>query len=81
MKILYDVNCLKDTDERLFPASRHRSRRVHKKLLKRHGGEFRKQPVMFIADETIYAHPYFKASLDRVTRAAEPFITVQHKIT
>ena len=34
-------------EERLFPASKHRSRRIHKKLVKRFGGEFRKVPAIF----------------------------------
>jgi len=43
--IIEDINCTKESDERLFPASRHRSARIRKKLIKRFGGEFRRLPA------------------------------------
>jgi hypothetical protein len=64
MRIRFDLNCLAETSDRLFPASRHRSRRVHKKLIKRYGGEFRKKPAMFRAGDQIIAHPSFRAALE-----------------
>lgn len=58
MRILSDPNALEKTTERLFPVSRHRSKRIHKKLIKRHGGEFRMQPAMWrIGQDTIICHP------------------------
>jgi len=48
------------TKERLFPASRHRSRRIHKKLLKRYGGEYKiiHEPVAYMVGEhTLVCHP------------------------
>ena len=58
MRIVSDPNALEKTTERLFPESRHRSRRIHKKLVRRFGGEFMMQPVMFrIGQDTIVCHP------------------------
>lgn len=42
---------------RLFPESRHRSRRITKKLVKRHGGEFIMKPCSYMMGDTIVAHP------------------------
>lgn len=47
----------KETDERLFPASRNRSKRIHKKLVKRFGGEFRKVPCYYIIGQQVIVHP------------------------
>lgn len=63
-RIVYDPNCLQETDERLFPASRHRSARVHKKLVKRLGGEFRKAPCIMRVNDLVVAHPAFRAELE-----------------
>lgn len=38
---------LKDSERRLFPESKHRSKRIRKKLIKRHGGEFQKVPAIY----------------------------------
>lgn len=58
MRVISDSNALKETEERLFPASRHRSRRIRKKLIKRFGGEFRKVPTSYqIGNHTLLMHP------------------------
>lgn len=57
IQVVEDPNCLADTTERNFPASRHRSKRIRKKLLKRFGSEFRKEPAIFQIQGRIYAHP------------------------
>lgn len=57
LTILVSEHALKDSDIRLFPESRHRSRRIHKKLVKRHGGVFRKVPCIFKTPESIIMHP------------------------
>lgn len=62
-EIMFSIHALKPADERLFPVSRHRSRRILKKLIKRHGGEFRMAPAILSFGQTIYAHPSFRASL------------------
>ena len=62
-KIVFTSAALAETDERLFPESKHRSKRIRKKLIKRYGGEFRKKPCMWRVGDTIYAHPSFKAQL------------------
>lgn len=61
--IRFVPSALAETDERLFPASKHRSKRIRKKLIKLYGGEFRKKPTMWQVGNTIYAHPSFKAQL------------------
>lgn len=57
LKIMVSALALKDSDVRLFPASKHRSRRIHKKLIKRHGGEFLKVPCILKTPEVIIMHP------------------------
>lgn len=64
-KIYWDMNALEETKERMFPVSKHRSKRIHKKLLKRFGGEFRKQPCIWKTPRGIFAHPSFKAEIER----------------
>lgn len=63
MQIVFSDAALDATNERLFPASKHRSRRVHKKLVKRFGGEFRKRPCMWRMGDKIIAHPSFRAEV------------------
>lgn len=70
MRVISDPNCLEETDERMFPVSRHRSARVRKKLLRRFGGEFRKQPAMFKIGQTIICHPAMYAKLKAQIRSA-----------
>jgi hypothetical protein len=67
VRIVYSPHALKDTTERLFPASRHRSRRIRKKLIKRFGAEFRQTPGMWRVGDAIYAHPSFKAQIEAAT--------------
>lgn len=47
------------TNDRLFPASRHRSKRIHKKLVKRYGGEFKvvNKPAIWQMRDKIVVHP------------------------
>jgi hypothetical protein len=63
VRIIKDHNALAETTERLFPTSRHRSKRVRKKLMKRFGGEFRKVPAIFRIQGRIIAHPARYAEL------------------
>lgn len=67
MPIFYSTFITRETEERLFPASRHRSARIRKKLMKRHGGEYRQVPTIYQAGGTIYAHPSFRAEIERTT--------------
>jgi hypothetical protein len=56
---------------RRFPESRHRSRRIHKKLLKRHGGEFIFKPACFQIGDRIVIHPELQRELaEQMARAA-----------
>lgn len=64
-RIIVTPLAIKDTDERLFPASRNRSRRIHKKLVKRFGGEFQKVPCIIEIGDTMYVHPSIEAELNQ----------------
>lgn len=57
MRVIVDANVLEKTEVRLFPESRHRSKRTLKKLIKRFGGEYRKVPAIFKSGDTIFMHP------------------------
>jgi hypothetical protein len=50
----YFLNALVDTPERNFPVSKNRSRRIHKKLIKRYGGEFKKKVAMISLPSSTY---------------------------
>ena len=63
-RIIFDMNALEATQERLFPESKHRSKRIHKKLVKRFGGEFRMQPCMWQTPIGIIAHPSFRSQIE-----------------
>ena len=67
LDIIVSDLALKDSDERLFPFSKHRSRRIHKKLIKRFGGEFRKVPCIWRMTDKIMMHPALYAELQRQT--------------
>ena len=55
--IIQSVHALEETEERLFPVSRHRSRRIRKKLIKRFGGEYRKKPCIWKTPDGYVCHP------------------------
>lgn len=69
LPITVSVHALQDTAERLFPASRHRSRRIHKKLVKRFGGEFRRVPAIWRTPTGLVMHPARYAELQATMRA------------
>lgn len=64
VRIVYSPYALEFTSERLFPFSKHRSRRIHKKLVKRFGGEYRMRPVIWHTPGAIIAHPSFREQLE-----------------
>lgn len=64
VKIIVSEYALEDSEERLFPESKHRSKRILKKLIKRHGGVFRKRPCIWRTPEAFIMHPIRKAELD-----------------
>lgn len=68
LRLIVSTNALETTEERLFPASKHRSRRIHKKLVKRFGGEFRKVPAIFRTADTIIMHPAMYEQFTQATR-------------
>lgn len=64
MQVIYSESALKETDERKFPFSRHRSNRINKKLIKRFGGEFVMIPCAYAFDNTLIVHPAWKKELE-----------------
>jgi hypothetical protein len=50
IKITFSGLALAETTERLFPASKYGSKRIHKKLAKRFGGVLRKQYSQHLAN-------------------------------
>ncbi|WP_439398767.1 hypothetical protein ACRQ5Q_15305 [Bradyrhizobium sp. PMVTL-01] len=64
LTVTFSTFALKDSEERLFPPSKHRSRRILKKLIKRHGGVFRRVPAMYVINGEIIAHPSFRSQLE-----------------
>lgn len=65
VQIIVSDAALKETDERLFPESKNRSRRIRKKLIKRFGGEFRKVPCIYRIGDKLVAHPERYCELER----------------
>jgi hypothetical protein len=57
LQVICSPHALEETDERLFRENKYRSKRLHKKLCKRHGGEFKKVPAIFQMGDKILAHP------------------------
>ena len=57
MSVIVSDKALNETTERLFPVSRHRSKRIHKKLVKRFGGEVRKVPAIWQTPNAMIVHP------------------------
>lgn len=52
------------TQRRLFPESRHRSKRILKKLLKRYHGEYDREPAIIETPDAIYAHSSFRERIE-----------------
>lgn len=71
-RIIYSPFALEMTAERLFPESKHRSKRIHKKLVKRFGGEYRMRPCIWQTSIGIVAHPNFKGKLEAAIRSSQP---------
>jgi hypothetical protein len=63
--IIVTPDALKETEERLFPESKHRSKRIRKKLVKRFGGEFRKVPCIWQGPGKLFVHPTMYVELKR----------------
>lgn len=68
MRIIWNPLALEATKERKFPVSKNRSKRVHKKLVKRFGGEFVMRPCMWRFDGNLIAHPSLKPQLEAAPR-------------
>jgi len=57
------------TDELYFPDSRHRSKRVWKKLFKRYGTQRIYKPAILKVDGDIWVHPVFESELRQKCRS------------
>lgn len=62
LKVVFTEHATKG--ERCFPESRHRSMRIFKKLIRRHGGLYRYVPHHYIALGVLYVHPALKPALE-----------------
>lgn len=74
---------LKDTDERLFPTSKNRSPRIHKKLVKRFGSEFKKVPAIWQVGDRLVVHPALMHTVRQAIANSrrEPSITNDYGIS
>ncbi len=68
MPVFLSDRCLEKTDERHFPESRHRSKRIRKKLLKRFGSEFVMKPACYEHAGKLHMHPTFWAATQQAIR-------------
>lgn len=55
--------CDKETTRRHFPESRHRSARITKKLIRRYGGIFVREPAAYMVGNKLYCHPALYAQM------------------
>lgn len=69
MQVIVDANALADTKVRNFRESRHRSPRIYKKLIKRFGGLYKKEPAMWRIGNKLVVHPVRYAELKAATAA------------
>jgi hypothetical protein len=53
----------KEGDPRWFPPSRHRSKRIEKKLIKRYGGIYKPVPLCLQMGDKLVVHPKLEADL------------------
>lgn len=67
LPVTFSEYALEATDVRLFPASKHRSKRIVKKLVKRFGGEFKKQPCIWKTPQGFIVHPALREQLIAAT--------------
>jgi hypothetical protein len=65
LQVIVSEHALEETEVRLFPASKNRSKRIHKKLVKRHGGEFEKRPCIYRMDGKLVMHPVMWERMQR----------------
>ena len=70
MNLIFTTAAQKDGEQRLFPASKNRSPRIRKKLIKMHGGEFVRVPAIYTHGNTWYAHPSLRAQIEAATKEA-----------
>lgn len=68
MKVSVSLLAVTPSDKPSFPVSRHRSRRIHKKLEQRCGPQFPPKPACFRIGDSFVMHPSLWAELRRVFR-------------
>lgn len=68
IRIIESVKAVEPAEKPSFPVSKHRSKRVHKKLVKRHGPQWPMIPAIFKTPDGFIAHPAAVADLRRTLR-------------
>jgi hypothetical protein len=61
-----------------FPVSRHRSNRIHKKLVKRFGGQYLEKPAGYQIGDTLVIHPVLWEQLKNDNRAKKFVVAENH---
>lgn len=64
VRVIYHEAAMVEGKERLFPASRNRSARVRKKLIRRYGREFRLEPGCLQTPYGFVIHPSLRAAFE-----------------
>ncbi len=67
VQIFWDLNAT-EFDGFNFPLSKHRSRRLHKKLLNRHGVQERRKPAIFKSGGRFIVHPALRLEIERMLK-------------
>jgi len=68
MPVVVSPHCVIRSAEPTFPISQHRSRRIHKKLERRHGPQFPTRPACLQIGNALHVHP---AIWDQMKRSGE----------
>lgn len=67
--IIVSPGAMVNSDKRNFKKSKHRSKRCHKKLLKRFNGyEFVQKPGILASGNTYIVHPALRSEVERALR-------------
>lgn len=71
IRIVYTEAAQLESEERNFAFSKHRSKRVYKKLVKRFGSVFKMKPgaLMDETNNVMYVHPSLRVQLEAKTKA------------
>jgi hypothetical protein len=70
MHVTISPMCMTPSKEPAFPVSRHRSRRIHKKLERRHGAQFPMLPACLEINGRLFVHPQIWDQIKREMKAS-----------